>query len=122
MDREKLEQEANTLKLMFETYCRLNHHPNRYVFKETIDYKMFQKDIVFEKEFELCDECREILRYSLNRLQTCSFEEKPKCRKCKIKCYDKNHWKKVSQIMRYSGIKLGFIKLKNNMFNILKNS
>ncbi len=110
MDKAKIEQEASSLKMMFETYCRLNRHAGRKAHTQRIHYAMYGHDITVYKEYELCSECEEVLRYSLDRLQTCSFDVKPRCRKCPHPCYEKEYWKKVAKIMRFSGMRLGLIK------------
>ena len=118
MHNTRFKYEIDTLTLFIETFCKNKHQNEQSCFTLNLNHNNYK----YIKTANLCKECYEILLTTTHHLENCQLEEKPKCRKCKIKCYDKNHWKKVSQIMRYSGIKLGFIKLKNNMFNILKNS
>jgi hypothetical protein len=63
-----------------------------------------------------------LIDYSIQRLQNCEHDPKPRCRKCPEPCYDKLQWKKVAKVMRYSGIKLGLLNIKNIFtFNRNKN-
>ncbi|NLM99553.1 MAG: hypothetical protein GX170_05965, partial [Campylobacteraceae bacterium] len=39
-------------------------------------------------------------------------EEKPSCRKCPNPCYEKDRWKLLAKIMKYSGMKLGLLKIR----------
>ncbi len=59
------------------------------------------------KRQSLCDECRQLLDYSVNRLQKCRFgEEKTTCKKCPAHCYKKEEREKIRQVMRYAGKRL----------------
>lgn len=111
MKIEKLKSEAKTLKLFIETYCS-NKHTNQ----KTLGKQMSYKGLDFSFTIELCPECKTMFEYSLQRLQNCPYEEKPRCRKCQNPCYEKPQWKKLAKIMRYSGLKLGLLKLKNRFF------
>ena len=115
MTEEKFHSEAQTLKKFFELYCSAKH----------TNQKTNQKRLVFNNkthhlEVTLCNECKELLRYSLDRLQECPHDIKPRCRTCPTPCYEKDKWKKVAKLMRYSGMQFGltkikkFFKLKNN--------
>ncbi len=108
MKTEKFVSEVNTLKKFYEMYCK-DKHQNQKITKMTLEYH-FEK---FEYEFELCDECQELLNYSLDRLKECPHEIKPRCRTCPNPCYEKPQWKKVAKLMRYSGMKSGLLKIKN---------
>lgn len=67
-------------------------------------------------DYHLCSECEELLLYANERLNNCKQDPKPKCRKCKNPCYEKEKWKYMAKIMRSSGMKLGFIKIKEVIF------
>jgi hypothetical protein len=52
----------------------------------------------------LCDDCRHLLDYSLQRLINCPFEEeKPVCSACTVHCYKPDIREKVKTVMRFSG-------------------
>ena len=94
------------LELFFNYYCSSNH-PNS---KKEILHPY--EDI----ELELCDECVRLFDYAQDRLGECKLDPKPKCRTCSIRCYNKVEWKNMAKVMKYSGIRLGLIKLKNGSF------
>ncbi len=112
MKTEKFKSEVNTLQTFLETYC-CNKHKNQTEVEKNIRYK----ELKFSTTLYLCDECLSMFEYSLEKLQNCPHEEKPKCRQCPNPCYEKAQWKKLAKIMRYSGIKLGLLKLKNKFFS-----
>ena len=58
---------------------------------------------------ELCDECKEVLNYSLKRIDNCKFmETKTFCSNCKAPCYSPKMKEKVKQIMKFSGPRILF--------------
>jgi hypothetical protein len=107
MTNEKFKSEIESLDKFFTLYCH-NKHTDQKRYSENINYR----NHTFDLELNLCDECKELLSYSIIKLQTCIHEDKPRCRKCKNPCYDKEEWKKIAKLMRYSGIQLGLVKLK----------
>ena len=107
MKNEKFIGEVETLKKFFTVHCKDKHTvQNSYV--QNIHYKNETYDI----ELCLCDECNELINYSIQRLQECPHEIKPRCRKCPNPCYEKPQWKKVAKLMKYSGIQLGILKIR----------
>jgi len=107
MTNEKFTSEVETLKKFFTLYCK-DKHTNKNNFIETIEYQNNSIKI----EFVLCDECKNLIDYSIQKLQNCPHEIKPRCRTCPKPCYDKPQWKKLAKLMRYSGIQLGILKIK----------
>ena len=107
MDIKKYKSEVDTLKKFFELYCK-DKHKNQNIFIKNFDYNNKKFDI----ELNLCDECKELINYSFDRLSQCPHDPKPRCRTCPNPCYEKNEWKKVARLMRYSGIQLGLLKIK----------
>ena len=108
MTIEKFEGEVSTLKRFFEFYCKGNHK-NASPQKISLIYQSKK----FNFEFNLCNECFKTLSYSINRLQECPHHLKPKCRTCNTPCYAKKEWKETAKIMKYSGMRLGLLKIKN---------
>ena len=52
----------------------------------------------------LCGDCRELLEYSLARLDHCKFgNAKTKCHKCPVHCYRPDMREKIRTVMRFSG-------------------
>lgn len=112
MTKEKFQEQKNTLEHFIQTYCT-NKHKNQSHISQNILYD----NQSFDTTLDLCDECLETFNYSIERLQGCPHEEKPRCRKCPNPCYEKLYWKKLAKIMRYSGMKLGLLQLKNKFFS-----
>jgi hypothetical protein len=108
MKLEKFENEISTLSKFISLYCN-DKHSNQ----KEIKHKIIYKNIKFEKNLTLCEECEDILKYGFEKLKECPHEEKPRCRKCPNPCYEKYYWKKIAKIMRYSGMKLGLLKIRS---------
>ena len=105
MTFEKFNKEIEVLLKFFPIYCE-NHHTDLYPEKYEVIYQ--NKTVNFE--VTLCEECHMLLNYAIQRLQECPYEEKPRCRKCPNPCYEKDKFKQMAKIMRYSGMKLGLTK------------
>jgi hypothetical protein len=54
----------------------------------------------------LCDACRDLLAYSLQRYERCPHDPKPSCKRCKTHCYRPAYRERVRQVMRYSGMRM----------------
>ena len=78
-------------------------------------HKLSYKNQDINLELDLCENCLTSINYSFDKLLICPHEEKPRCRVCPNPCYEKDKWKALSKIMRYSGAKLGLTKLKNKI-------
>ena len=77
----RIEWEKKTVRHMIELWCRKNHGCH-----------------------ELCEECRELLEYSIARLERCKFgDAKAKCHKCPVHCYRPDMREKIRAVMRFSG-------------------
>lgn len=107
MEYEKFENEITTLYKFVHIYCKDNHL-NQQKTTQILKYKNHTLSV----EKSLCKECNELIKYSFEKLQQCPHEIKPRCRKCPNSCYEKEQWKKVAKLMRYSGLKMGLIKIK----------
>lgn len=79
----KIDREKNVITKMIVLYCR-NHHST-------------------DKAL-LCDDCRDLLKYSLLRLGACKHgETKTSCKKCVSHCYSPEYQKKIRKVMKYVG-------------------
>ncbi len=107
MTQEKYQIEFQTLKKFFEKFCQ-DKHNNQQKTTKNLSYK----DTEYILNLKLCQDCDELIEYSLDRLNQCPHETKPRCRTCDEPCYKPDQWKKVAKLMRYSGIRLGLIKIK----------
>ena len=107
MTNEKFISEVETLKKFFTIHCK-DKHTNQKSYVKNLHYKNQTYDV----DFHLCDECQTLINYSIQRLQECPHEIKPRCRTCPNPCYEKTQWKKLAKLMRYSGIRLGILKIR----------
>ena len=110
MSPEKLEHDSKVLHRFIQFYCDKEHA--QMPKKEQTLVVVFAQNPLCGLPYCLCDECDALLQYAYHRLEACPQDPKPSCRKCKTPCYERSMWKKMAKIMRYSGIRLGFIKLR----------
>lgn len=113
MTEEKFEAEVSTLKKFYELFCKDKH-----INQENKDVILKYKTKSFSFDLCLCEECFNSINYSFDRLQACPHEIKPRCRTCPNPCYEKQRWKNIAKIMKYSAIKLSLSKIKTKVFNI----
>lgn len=77
----KIEKEKRIVELMISLYCRKK-----------------------EGNSELCSSCRDLIDYSVRRLDHCRFgEEKGSCRQCNVHCYSPHMRARIREVMRFSG-------------------
>ena len=82
----KIDKEKRILAVMIKIYCRKKHRSQ-----------------------ELCEECRALLSYALNRLDHCrDGENKGFCNQCSSHCYNKVNQAKIRKVMGFSGPRLIF--------------
>ena len=112
MTHEKFESEVNTLKKFFEYYCK-DKHKDQTLYIKDIKYK----GETFIYELNLCPECIKDINYSIEKLQNCVHEIKPRCRKCPSPCYEKVMWKRLAKVMRYSGVHFKIDSIKKSLFS-----
>ncbi len=55
------------------------------------------------KGLSLCDDCRRLLEYSLEKRRKCPLDPKPACKNCHIHCYSKEYRARMREIMAFSG-------------------
>ena len=91
----KWKNENEMIPLMIIMYCRSKHRLARK------QYKI--------KHSCLCQDCYELMQYTLYRLSKCPFKEnKGFCSFCKINCYKSDMREKMRKVMRYSGYRMVF--------------
>lgn len=81
-NKNRVQKEADIVRIMIDMYCKGNHSSN----------------------IVLCNECEELATYAESRALNCKFgNKKPVCGKCKIHCYKPSMREKIKKVMRYSG-------------------
>ena len=84
----RLAKEKKTIVEMVKLYCHSHHNTT---------------------DEHLCQNCDELLRYALERLDKCPFGvEKGPCSKCEIHCYKPSMRNLIRNVMQYSGPKMLF--------------
>jgi hypothetical protein len=107
MTNEKFKGEVKTLNKFFTKFCKDKHQVS-----SLHGYKLQYNNINYNFEVDLCNDCNKLLNYSFDRLKECPYDIKPRCRTCATPCYEKDEWKKLAKLMKYSGFKLGLLKIK----------
>jgi hypothetical protein len=84
----RIARESKTIEKMLLMYCRKYH----------------------DMQGTLCNECDELLRYALSRLEKCPFQEgKTTCAKCPVHCYKTDMREKIKEVMRSSGPRMVYL-------------
>ncbi|NPA11827.1 MAG: nitrous oxide-stimulated promoter family protein [Epsilonproteobacteria bacterium] len=117
MTEEKFKSEVETLKKFFQIYCEDKHQNQK-----TREFHITYKNLELDFSVNLCDECNNMLNYSISKLQECPNDPKPRCRKCENPCYEKDKYKQMAKMMRHSGMKLGLTKAAKRLKSIFKPS
>ena len=95
----RIDWEKRTVRHMIELWCRKNHGG-----KACCEMGSRGSGLVSQGGQGLCGECRELLEYSLARLEHCKFgNAKTKCHKCPVHCYRPDMREKIRTVMRFSG-------------------
>jgi len=81
--KDQIEKEFATLYKFIEVYCCRNHG---------------------SEKGALCPECSDLLAYGKQRLESCPYDPKPKCKDCETHCYRPRYRQRIKEIMRYSGM------------------
>lgn len=82
----RIDEEKHAIVQMIGLYCRKIH-----------------------KKKELCNECKELQEYALNRLDHCPYgDNKTFCSKCKTHCYRNDKKEQIRKVMRFSGPRMIF--------------
>ena len=103
----RIDWEKRTVRHMIELWCRKNHGGK--TCREMGSRGSGQVSQGGSGEGShggpgLCGECRELLEYSLARLEHCKFgNAKTKCHKCPVHCYRPDMREKIRTVMRFSG-------------------
>ncbi len=80
-----IRREKKTIRTMMKMYCNYFH----------------------SKTDKLCKDCEELLEYAELRLDKCPLKEnKPTCAECRIHCYKPDMLVKITNVMRYSGLRM----------------
>jgi hypothetical protein len=115
MTAKKFKSEVETLQKFFQIYC-YEKHKEQFEKEYNVHYK--DLNLIFKANF--CNKCHSLLSYAIERLQECPHDPKPRCRKCKNPCYEKDKYKQMAKMMRFSGMKLGVNKAVQKLKKFLK--
>jgi hypothetical protein len=76
------DKQTEILRDFIQVYCRENHGHAK----------------------GLCDECKDLLDYAMQRLRECRLDPKPKCKDCPAPCYAPSYRERIRRVMRFSGM------------------
>lgn len=91
-------------------YCKRKHKVHSktaWVYNGNLDV-----DLGFEPPM-LCDECSDLLSYSVTRRTYCPHDPKPTCKKYEIHCYKDNYRSRIRKVMRCARAKYQSTLLEN---------
>ena len=85
MEKDSIENKRNkekeVIELMIRIYCDHKHEGEPF-----------------------CSSCRELLDYSIHRIDHCPFmEDKTYCSNCKVHCFNEEMRASIREVMRFSG-------------------
>ena len=111
MTMNRIDWEKRTVRHMIELWCRKNHGGQACREMGSMGGGLVSHGGKGSHECQvghgdpgLCGECRELLEYSLARLEHCKFgNAKTKCHKCPVHCYRPDMREKIRTVMRFSG-------------------
>jgi len=70
---------------------------------------------------EICDDCRALKAYALQRIDCCIFGTgKPACKKCPVHCYSPKRREEIRTVMRISGPVMLYKHPVLSIFHLLK--
>ncbi len=52
----------------------------------------------------LCSDCAALREYAFEKLDTCPFDPKPKCKECTVHCYAEPTRSTMKEVMKFAGI------------------
>ena len=103
----RIDWEKRTVRHMIELWCRKNHGGQACREMGSRGGDLVSHSGSGEGSHGgkgLCGDCRELLEYSLARLEHCKFgNAKTKCHKCPVHCYRPDMREKIRTVMRFSG-------------------
>lgn len=115
MESERYLHDTKILQEFFTLYCNAKHADAK---KQLVTQELFHDGIAYGNvTAELCSECEALHRYAHAKLSTCKLHPKPKCRTCKVRCYEKTQWKAMAKVMRYAGMQMGAQRVKELIFS-----
>lgn len=79
------EKQARMVAKFVEVYCH-HHHGTQ--------------------QTSICDQCTDLLDYAQERLASCPFDPKPKCKDCRVHCYEEPYRSRIRELMKFSGMHL----------------
>ena len=83
----RLEREKWSVECMIEIHCRDVHRTHG----------------------EICTDCRDLLNYSLGRLDKCKLlPDKPTCARCLVHCFNPEMRHRIQAVMRHAGPRMIF--------------
>jgi hypothetical protein len=99
----KFNRDLKTLIQLIKIFCD-NKHKSRP--KNHWSHKNRTPSINESNGPKLCQECSDLLNYSIKQREKCPLDPKPLCKRCKIHCYSSDYRLKIKEVMKYSAMYL----------------
>jgi hypothetical protein len=100
----KKEKDLRVLVDFVFIFCRENH---RYSPKSIFPIRDIRLRHSFDsEELMLCQDCQKLLSHGMAKLLMCSYDPKPRCKKCETHCYALGYRERIREVMRFSGLYL----------------
>ena len=99
-NKDELSRDVKTLTQLIKIFCDNKHKSlpkNQWNPKNKTIINHESKNLI------LCQECNDLLDYSIKQRKNCPLNPKPLCKSCKIHCYSSDYRLKIKEVMRYSG-------------------
>ncbi len=96
----KLNHDVKILIQFIDLFCDNKHksRPKNQWSPQNSDYLNYESNSP-----KLCQDCSDLLDYSIKKREKCPLDPKPLCKRCKIYCYSSDYRLKIKEVMRYSG-------------------
>lgn len=99
----ELSRDIQTLVRFIRIYC-----DNKHLSRNKSQWRLSGAEVGGDRAegAQLCQECHELLDYSVTRRKLCPLDPKPMCKRCRTQCYSKDYSLKIREVMKFSGIYL----------------
>jgi hypothetical protein len=99
----QIDKDSKILAEFINVYCSQKHKAQ---LKTRWEYNGNLKIDLGTEPPNLCEECSDLLRYSMTKRAYCPLNPKPTCKNCEVHCYADEYRSKIKEVMRLSGKQL----------------
>ena len=110
---DKIRRDIEVLAEFIEIYCAENHGT---AVRMEISGTGHVAEFLAGRKPALCRECGKLFLHGASKRIICPYDPKPRCKKCKTRCYLAGYREKIREVMRFSGMHL----IKRGRIDLLK--